>query len=158
MFYKLKFHSQDYYQEFYDEQGQPNMKSYLEHILFTLIQKAEKERYLEDIFYAITEADNQDIQILLAYPELINPSDDLIYGLMDHLNLVADEELMSRLVEPEDFGIEVISSSEFLGKISIFQTRLYSVAQELQTVHRERSYEYERKYKEFLKDHPEQPE
>ena len=155
MFYKLKFHSLDFYKEFFDEKEQPNMKAYLENVLFTIIKKAEKERYLSEIFYAVLDGDNQDFEIILAYPEMIKPGEDLIYALMDNLNAFADDELMSRLVEPSEFVIETISSYEFFGKMSHHKTRLISVTLEFENAAHEESWPWADKYKELIKEHPE---
>lgn len=155
MFYKLKFHSVDFYQEFFDEKEQSNIKKYLENILFTLIEKVEKERYLSEIFYAMLGGDNQDFELLLAYPEMIKPSEDLIQALVDNFNTFADGYLMSRLVESSDFSVETISSVEFMNRISQCKSRLFSVHIELIKTYKEQTYDTERKYKELLMEHPE---
>lgn len=155
MFYKLKFHSMDFYQKFFDENGQPNMKGYLENALFSILRKAEKERYLKDIFYAILEADHQDFELLLAYPDMVKPGDELIYALLDQFNAISDDEMMSRLVDPGVFGIEAISSEEFFNKLSQYQSRLFSVEIELKNIQQQKAYEWQAKYDKIIHDHPE---
>ena len=145
----------DFYQEFFDEKGEPNMKGYLETTLFSIIQKAEKERYLKEIFYAVLDADHQDFEILLAYPEKIKPGDDLIYALLDQFNALANDYLMSRLVEPTEFVVETISSEEFLNKVSDHQSRVFSVGYELENAHKLQTYDWEEKYKKLIQEHPE---
>lgn len=106
MFYKLRFHSLDYYVDCMNEKVPVNLKTELEKGLTAVLQKAEQARYHQEIFYAVTQADFKDAEILLSYPALVIPGDVLVFALMDLFNDLAIKDWISRLVEPSEFTIE----------------------------------------------------